>query len=143
MTLAEYHTFGHLVPYTVDWCKKNGCRQDGTEFWEILGYDPASLKEIYSLNKNKDYRQELIIPRPPILSLITHICRNLWSNSNYLTLTIKAILIILRSLFQQLLSNKTADHLNVKSKKQYLWKSVSEKNFSKRSLKNRYGSHHL
>jgi nucleoside-diphosphate-sugar epimerase len=131
MKLAEHHTFGHLVSYAIEHCRKNAPPMDNSAFKNLLHSQPLRLSEIYSLTDG----QELIIPRPPIMELIVHIAKNLWHKPHSRADTIQAAYQISASLISQLYQAvqkpETPNILAVP------YKSVSEQNLNLHAMENR------
>lgn len=90
MALAKHHEFGHLTPYTIEYCEKKGIIQDGSAFKKLVGDKVKKLNEIYALKPS----QSLIIPRPPLTSLAWHIAKNLWKKPESRNATASAMIAI-------------------------------------------------
>lgn len=122
MTLAKYHEFGHLTPYTIEYCEKTftiaGIIHESETFVKIVGGNLKNLSQIYDLKSN----EELIIPAPPVIKLTCHILKNLWQKSDCRLETFIAIKEIVISCLKQLIS---------RTRIQNSWKIVSPSTFNR------------
>lgn len=133
MTLAKHHEFGHLTPYTIEYCEKTftiaGIIHESESFVKIVGGNLKDLPQIYDLKSD----QELIIPAPPVIKLTCHILKNLWQKSDCRLETFIAVKEIVISCLKQLTSRTQIQNENPNDTylKKVSWKIVSPSTFNK------------
>lgn len=130
--LAQHHTFGHLVDYAIEYCaKEQHIQLNPEEFEKLVGRPLQTLRQMYRLKSD----QKLIIPRPPVAAFSSHLLRNLWNKRESRLDTLRAIVMMAKSLHNR---KKPFQPLDCPAPKAgYPWKTLSEEKFNQNSERNR------
>lgn len=75
MFFAKNHEFGHLTPYTIEYCEKSIPSQCSAAFEKILG---RKLKTLYEIYQGYPHQSELMLPKSCFPALTKHIIGNMW-----------------------------------------------------------------